>query len=82
MAHASVTSQVLLVVGGLKDGDFDAVVQSNRRVEQPSGLEFIFLVKGPVPYPFAIPWPRLRQETRHRPAALLLSAPCAVCHVP
>lgn len=38
--------QALRVIGGLRDGEYDAAVQSNRRVDQPPGLEFIFLVLG------------------------------------
>eukprot|EP00667_Euglena_gracilis_P019218 EG_transcript_20544 len=38
--------KALRVIGGLRDGEYDAAVQSNRRVDQPPGLEFIFLVLG------------------------------------
>eukprot|EP00668_Euglena_longa_P016391 GGOE01020643.1.p2 GENE.GGOE01020643.1~~GGOE01020643.1.p2 ORF type:complete len:109 (-),score=24.24 GGOE01020643.1:118-444(-) len=38
--------KVMCVVGGFRDGEYDAAVQSNRRVDQPPGLEFIFVALG------------------------------------
>jgi len=38
--------KVICAAGGLKDDFYDAVVQSNRRVEEPPGLAFVFLVLG------------------------------------